>query len=286
MKILLPIDGSVHSQNAIKTAAHAVRLLGEQTIVILVNVVAPLAQEVIDDMANIDVLDTTFADVLLRQHYDEESVKLFNHAKEMFENAPCCLEEVTLVGHPATRIAELADKLEVDLIMMGSHGHSCLETMVFGSVTEGVLTRTTKPVLVARERSFVCTSGADIVMAVDVKGDDASMAKFVATHREFFGEDPQFSFVHVLRELIDTTGLVNPLRDRFEEAGIKAQDVSLTGNPAEMLTQYVQSKKPNLLVMGSRGYRWMDPRVFGSVTLKVIQSTDVPVLIVHPKKQR
>lgn len=50
-------------------------------------------------------------------------------------------------GSPVTRILEYADKNDIDLIVMGTHGRGALERMWVGSVTEGVLQRARCPVV-------------------------------------------------------------------------------------------------------------------------------------------
>lgn len=57
-----------------------------------------------------------------------------------------------LPGDPIAKILEEADKLDVDLIVMGSHGHGAIWELLVGSVTEGVLRRSTRPVLVVPSR--------------------------------------------------------------------------------------------------------------------------------------
>lgn len=46
-------------------------------------------------------------------------------------------------------IAQEADKLPADLIVMGSRGLTALKGLIMGSVTTGVLARTKCPVLLA-----------------------------------------------------------------------------------------------------------------------------------------
>ncbi len=60
--------------------------------------------------------------------------------------------DVRLVGpgDASDLIAGAADREECDLIVMGSHGRSGLRRRVLGSVTEGVLRKTTKTLLVVR----------------------------------------------------------------------------------------------------------------------------------------
>jgi nucleotide-binding universal stress UspA family protein len=50
-------------------------------------------------------------------------------------------------GNPARVISKLADELEVDLIVMGTHGRSGIAHFLFGSVAEKVLRRAPCPVV-------------------------------------------------------------------------------------------------------------------------------------------
>ena len=55
------------------------------------------------------------------------------------------------VGPPANQIVEYAEKNDIDLIVMGTHGRRGLEKMWLGSVTEKVLRQAHCPVLVVRQ---------------------------------------------------------------------------------------------------------------------------------------
>jgi nucleotide-binding universal stress UspA family protein len=52
------------------------------------------------------------------------------------------------IGHPVVEILETADRLNVDLIVMGTHGKGALEYVFLGSVAEKVLKKSTRPVFV------------------------------------------------------------------------------------------------------------------------------------------
>ena len=55
-------------------------------------------------------------------------------------------------GAPVEAILAEAGKLNVDMIVMGSHGHTALYRALVGSVSEGVLRDTTVPLLVIPAR--------------------------------------------------------------------------------------------------------------------------------------
>jgi nucleotide-binding universal stress UspA family protein len=56
-----------------------------------------------------------------------------------------------LTGNPAREIATFADVVDADLIVVGSRGHGAVSSALIGSVSRGVLQRTTRPVLIVRE---------------------------------------------------------------------------------------------------------------------------------------
>ncbi len=57
------------------------------------------------------------------------------------------------VGTPHERIVERAEKKDVDMIVMSTHGRTALAHMFIGSVTEQVVRRSVCPVLSVRPQA-------------------------------------------------------------------------------------------------------------------------------------
>jgi nucleotide-binding universal stress UspA family protein len=55
-----------------------------------------------------------------------------------------------VIGHPGKRIAQAADEGGYDLVVMGSHGHGAVASLVLGSVATQVLASCKTPVLLIR----------------------------------------------------------------------------------------------------------------------------------------
>ncbi|MBF0587361.1 universal stress protein [Prosthecochloris sp. N3] len=55
-------------------------------------------------------------------------------------------------GNPVDRIIEEAEKKSADMIMLGSHGHHQLYQIIMGSVSEGVLKKSSVPVIMVPPR--------------------------------------------------------------------------------------------------------------------------------------
>lgn len=140
MKILVPVDGSAFSKKALAYLAAHDEWLGPQHRYTLLHVVAavpPHAAKAVGKEA-------------LQTYYDDEATKVFKPLRAFFAKHSLPVDYVARTGHAAEEIAKLADKGDYDLIVMGSHGHGSLSSLVMGSVTNKVLARCGQPVLLVR----------------------------------------------------------------------------------------------------------------------------------------
>ncbi len=61
-------------------------------------------------------------------------------------------EALLVQGATVDKLLEEADRLAADMIVIGSHGHGALYHLLMGSVAEGVLRKTKRPVLIVPGR--------------------------------------------------------------------------------------------------------------------------------------
>ena len=77
--------------------------------------------------------------------------RLEKFAREELAGKPEDLQRVRNVlvkhGHPAALILQLADQLEVDVIVMGTHGKGAMEYTFLGSIAKRVVRKSRIPVL-------------------------------------------------------------------------------------------------------------------------------------------
>lgn len=140
MKILVAVDGSPFTKRMLGYLAAHDEWLGptqHYTLLTVVPAVTPRAAAVLDRE-------------LLKNYYDEEAQKVFKPIRKFFEKQGIDAEFVTKVGHAADTIAAVAEKGDYDLLMMGSHGHGVLGSLVMGSVATKVLAHCKVPVLIVR----------------------------------------------------------------------------------------------------------------------------------------
>lgn len=83
---------------------------------------------------------------------EEIARRLKKFAADELANHPEDLERVASIevvhGNPVVRILEAADRLKVDVIVMGAHGKGAIEYAFLGSTTEKVLRKSRRPVFV------------------------------------------------------------------------------------------------------------------------------------------
>ena len=130
-KILVPIDGSIQSIKALNAATE---LFGKtlHTRIFALNVI-----EWTDEQ------DESW-DSRMTSKIEEEGRRMLRSV--VISSRECALERIVKVGDPPSKIAELAEKLDVDLIMMGRTGIGNSQVEV-GHVTTKVLRLTSKPVV-------------------------------------------------------------------------------------------------------------------------------------------
>ncbi len=137
--ILTAIDFSDQAQGVVKAAAEFAR--GDGAHLWLVHVAAPDPDFVGYDTGPSHVRDDR-AKRLHREH------KTLQESAQWLRDAGIEVTPLLVQGHTAETLNKLADKHEVDVIVVGSHGHSTLQKWIVGSVTEELLKTANRPVVV------------------------------------------------------------------------------------------------------------------------------------------
>ena len=136
-KILLPFDGSSHSQNATKYALSLAKLYGAHVTIVC-------CYEFRGNMP--EVPELLIKDV--KTNMKAEAKKTLQKAGSVFENQGVNFTLDAIEGAAGYVLTNLAKSKEFDLIIMGSHGHSDIAGLFLGSVTHKVLNTIYCPVMV------------------------------------------------------------------------------------------------------------------------------------------
>lgn len=137
-RILIAVDGSPGGNAATRMGADIASRYGAEVVV--VHVSNPPAVLALGGTTPVDALD----DLMLQLEK-----RAFSQADEILDAAGVSYADVPLVGSPARRIVEEAQRREVDLIVIGHRGLSAMERFLMGSVSTQIAHRATCAVLIA-----------------------------------------------------------------------------------------------------------------------------------------
>lgn len=140
LKILLPIDGSECSKNALTDFIQLLDWYKEIPDFHLLNVQYPLDGNV--------SLFINQADI--KQYHQEEGLKNLHEARSVLDQAGIAYQFHITVGDPAEMIVRFATEKQYDLIVMGPRGRGGLKGLLLGSVTNKVMQLSQMPVLLVK----------------------------------------------------------------------------------------------------------------------------------------
>lgn len=146
--ILVPLDGSRLAERALEEAERLVNAGDKITLLTVVPV------------PEIPIYDFYPMPMTVVQDYEAGMNDALPYAQEYLERIATTLREklnlsvnvMVELGEPHTIICTTAEKLNVDMIVMSTHGRSGLNRWLFGSVTFKVLSGASCPVVVISNR--------------------------------------------------------------------------------------------------------------------------------------
>jgi nucleotide-binding universal stress UspA family protein len=141
MHIVLPVDGSSYTARAVQVLVQHARLYRAAPQISLLTVVLPIGTPLARAQLSRQTLDDYYRDV---------SAQALAPAEALLREAGLAFASHHLVGDPAEQIIKEVQRLQPDLLLMGTHGHSALKGFVMGSVASKVVAATTVPVLLVR----------------------------------------------------------------------------------------------------------------------------------------
>ncbi|MBC7993533.1 MAG: universal stress protein [Rhizobacter sp.] len=140
MKILLAVDGSTFTKRMLAYIAAHDELIGASNQITVITAVTPVPPHVTSFINNAS----------LQQYYSDEAEAVLKPVRAFAEQNKWKPTFTTAVGNAAEVIAKAANDGKFDMVIMGSHGHSALGSLVMGSVTSRVMAHCTAPVLIVR----------------------------------------------------------------------------------------------------------------------------------------
>jgi nucleotide-binding universal stress UspA family protein len=275
MRLLVGYDGSEQGQDALELA-RVLGSQGERTAVVVT--VMPY-----------DPLPITTAE--LERDAAAEAEPLFEHARERLEG----IEVETRAfggGSAAGIIGDLAEREQVDLVVIGSSHRGAIGRALLGGVGRGLLNGSPVPVAVAPHGYGAQGHGPFGLIAVAYDGTPEAKQALNFARWLAKAHHSSLRVLTVVAPPVALPGVVGyapvepPEPEKVLEEGLRSIEPSLSaegrqlsGPPAETLAEAC-GDRVDLLVAGSRRYGPLARVLLGSVSAKLIELSPSPVLIV------
>ncbi len=210
-------------------------------------------------------------------------------------------------GVPSVEINRLAEEKDVSLIVIGSHGESLSQHLLFkfGGVASEVLHSHKKPLLLVRtrvledEKDELCVE----VSCTDFRGHVLYATDFSDTAQRGFGYLEQIvqsgcdtvTLLHVqditrigkhLEDKLDEfnridTERLEMLKSKLEEIGARNVDIQIPyGHPTAEILKELSAEDYSLIIMGSQGRGFIKEVFLGSVSHNIARNAPTSVLLV------
>jgi nucleotide-binding universal stress UspA family protein len=225
------------------------------------------------------------------------------------ESLPLSQKQVE-ADDPAERLLAYVEDLDIDLVVMGTHGRSGVRRMLLGSVTEAVARRAPCPVLAVR--SDAEEGAGEPVRRILAPVDFSEICHKAVQHAKEIARtfDARIDLLHVvenvtypspygLPSLNDAeSSVLSPTEEvmtRVEESmrgiareNLEHEDVQIRttmGHAAVKILDYVEKNAVDLIVIATHGLTGLDRFLLGSVAERVLRQSPVPVLLVKPDQK-
>jgi nucleotide-binding universal stress UspA family protein len=275
-KILVPLDGSVHAEQALGYAMQLAKPAAAQLVLIR----AAMSHT----LPGVDARERQSGAIQEAEEY------LSQTAAAMQRRGYVC-ETLTPFGPPAQRITEEARLQNADLIVMSTHGRTGPGRLLFGSVAEDVVRTSSIPVLVAGAGLPVSRQpflSDQPILVVPLDGSAFAEVALQSALALADALDAGLVLVRAEGEAIpvaDAQEYLDAIRLRLtsDRPHLSVATSVGAGDPAHVIAAVALQHEASMVVMSTHGRRGLARSVTGSVPAKVLKLSSVPVILVRPR---
>ncbi|MEQ8364140.1 MAG: universal stress protein [Cyclobacteriaceae bacterium] len=280
-RILVPTDFSKTSIIALEVACEIAKKGGAE--VIALHVVEEATAE--SFRVTGEVVQQNFEDRLY-------TMKMLEKAKKQLEKlvmdpkfSSIKLDGELRLGNAYHGMNAIITEQKVDLVVMGTQGHSRLQEMIIGSNTEKVVRHSKVPVLSVHKKPNK-VNFKNIVYATAMSKDEEKFAKVVMKAQAMYN-----SKIHLVR--VNTPGdfqrdkIAKDYMEKFaKKLGLKNYTINVYNDLTEEegIIYFAESIKADMIAMATHGRTGFAHVLAGSIAEEVVSHAKRPVLTLVTKK--
>jgi nucleotide-binding universal stress UspA family protein len=281
--ILIPTDFSKVAKIATKTAIGIAQKAAAKLVVL--HIIERPNSNSFNIEGQIDQLDN-WEDKVYTLKLIEKAKKEITIIKEEASAVGVKVESELRMGNPFHGMREVITEHDVDLVVMGTSGHSRLEEMIIGSNTEKVIRHAACPVLTVHDKPGK-KEFKNIVYATSLSDDEVEFATVVKNAQEMYD-----STIHVVRintpENFQSDTTVKKVMADFAKK-LKLKNFTLnvfnSFSEEEGILSFADHLDADLVAMSTHGRTGFAHVLVGSIAEDVANHATRPVLTFVTKKK-
>ena len=285
MKILLAVDGSDHSYEAVRALKY-LRRADELTLLHVVDAPRPAYPMMVPEVAQ-----ELYAQ--LERSMKEDGEQLLTRIQSLLPLDSGPVVKVLEVGSPAEKIVSAVEARHADLIVMGARGLGPVKERVLGSVSHRILSMAlcAKLILHGSLRDL-----KQILLPLQGPSDAEAALRFLG--KQPFQEPVNINLLAVLpptrppwpvddsaAERLEVQALrharefVDDVAGKLRAQGYTTRSASVLGTPLTMILHEAEKLGVDLIMVGSRARQGITRFVLGSVSHAVLHRAPCQVLV-------
>jgi nucleotide-binding universal stress UspA family protein len=278
---LVPIDFSVTSLIALDHAAAIANISEDnvQRVVTLLHVIEGSSFDPVYDIAEIEVSNR---DALAIEGGINRLQSIIDKYKTSYK---VNFRYIIVGGKPSRKIAEVADKIQAQSIVMGTHGSSGLQALA-GSNASRVIQLASCPVIVVKERPLG-EGYKNIVLPLDLSKETKQKVNVAAQIAKYFNATIHIATLDEKDEFLANRIQANltQVEDYFKERGIQTSTTNMSesnGNFALQTLVWAQGKDADLIIIMAQQEKGLSEYIFGSYAQQIVNRSTIPVMTITP----
>lgn len=275
-KILVPTDFSKPAQIAIDVASDIAKKANAQLI--LLHVVEEASGTSFNITGEVDV-SGGWEDKLFTMKLIERSKKQMAKLLEEVKASGVKAKQELRLGTAFYGMRDIITEQKVDLVVMGTAGHTKLEEMIIGTNTEKVVRYSKCPVLTVQKKPLT-TDFKNIVYATSMSKDEEVFSRVVRNTQQMYD-----ATVHLVR--INTPGnfqrdavVRKYMQDFAKKLQLKNYTINIFNDLSEEegIVYFADSIHADLIAMATHGRTGFAHVLAGSIAEEVVSHAKRPVL--------
>ncbi|TXD46804.1 universal stress protein [Polaribacter sp. IC073] len=272
-KILVPIDFSKPSEYAAKMAAKIAKKTN--ATVYLIHLIE-LPSGVVDMTSSSQF---SIPESMLYLRKTREKVLEF---KKSFFSDEIIVEYFIKLNNPFEGIKKYADKIDADLIIMGSKGHSEFEEIMIGSNTEKIVRSSKRPVIVVKKDNKK-NKLKDLVFASNFKKENKEVFRKFLNFANAFNSKILLLKINTPSRFESTFNAKQKIKNFIEEFNVPKYSINIYSDLSveKGILNFSKEKKADLIALSTHGRSGISHLFTGSVTKSLSKKALKPMFTVR-----